>query len=86
MLALTNKRKEMTLRSTNKVNNPISRLHTERYKVSLLLARNIKRGADTRRHECKANSMFSLAIIIQVDNATCTKITLHGTALQEAGL
>lgn len=42
--------------------------------LKMFLSKKQKEGADARRHECKANSIFSHSCIIQVDNATCTKI------------
>lgn len=57
-------------------------------KYLLLSVRNIKEGADTRHHERKANSIFSFACIIQVDNATCTKIkrpSLNPAQVSSAG-
>lgn len=64
----------MTLRPTNKANHQSEDYIWKRCEVSLLSVRNIKEGADTRSHECKANSIFSLTCTIQVDNAICTQI------------
>lgn len=45
-------------------------------KYLLLLVRNIKEGADTRSQIRKANRIFFFTYIIQVDNATYTKIKI----------
>lgn len=75
MVVLTNQRKAMPLRHTNKANQQFEDYTWKKsMKYLFLVVRNIKEGADTRSHKRKANSIFSFVCIIQVDNDTCTKI------------